>query len=587
MAQSLGSRSLCAAALSGVASAQRGGAPPARSSRRRRSRSSSATWGPRPPGASRPSPACRAIPTPTTSARRRAASGSRPTAARRSCRSSTTSPSPRSARIAVRRLRSEHRLGRHRRAVGDSLQRRHGRRRLHVEGRRQDLEAHGTRRDRPHLARPHPSDQSQHRLRLRAGTPDGTAGRARRVQVDRRRRDTGSASCSSIATPAAPAWPWTRTIRTPCSPARGRSSSTRGRSSAAGRAAASTSRTTAARSGRRSTDGMPKPPVGKIDVAIAPSNTKRMYALIQTADQGSLWRSDDAGATWKVVSWDRSLIGRAGYYIRMAVNPQNPDDVFIVEQQLAPLAGRRQDVQRQRRRPHRVHAGTGELRRLPRRLDRSEGSRPLRPDRRRRREHQHAAGSARECRCRTARCITCTSTTACRTGSTATARTMARCAGRSTVSEQTGNGRLPEGSTMPQPPFGRGGRGRGGGGGRAAARPPAATRRRLRRGSRAAARGGQRRRPDAARAPAWQPNIGGCESGFTIPDPTDADVVYASLLRQQGDALGRAHRHRAIDRAVDGLARLAAEREQSTAATGPRRWRSIRSITTTCSTAAS
>ena len=39
---------------------------------------------------------------------------------------------------------------------------------------------------------------------------------------------------------------------------------------------------------------MPKPPVGKIDVAIAPSDTKRMYALIQTADQGSLWRSDDA-----------------------------------------------------------------------------------------------------------------------------------------------------------------------------------------------------------------------------------------------------------------------------------------------------
>ncbi|MGH9408120.1 MAG: WD40/YVTN/BNR-like repeat-containing protein, partial [Vicinamibacterales bacterium] len=26
----------------------------------------------------------------------------------------------------------------------------------------------------------------------------------------------------------------------------------------------------------------------------------------------------------------------------------------------------------------------------------------------------------------------------------------------------------------------------------------------------------------------WQPNIGGCESGFTIPDPTDPDIVYAS-----------------------------------------------------------
>src|SRR5579875_638263 len=35
--------------------------------------------------------------------------------------------------------------------------------------------------------------------------------------------------------------------------------------------------------------GLPKPPVGKIDVAIAPTNANRVYALIQTANQGSLW----------------------------------------------------------------------------------------------------------------------------------------------------------------------------------------------------------------------------------------------------------------------------------------------------------
>jgi hypothetical protein len=57
--------------------------------------------------------------------------------------------------------------------------------------------------------------------------------------------------------------------------------------------------------------GLPKSPVGKIDVAVAPSNPSRVYALIQTPNQGSLWRSDDGGAAWKVVSWDRSLIGRA------------------------------------------------------------------------------------------------------------------------------------------------------------------------------------------------------------------------------------------------------------------------------------
>jgi BNR/Asp-box repeat len=81
---------------------------------------------------------------------------------------------------------------------------------------------------------------------------------------------------------------------------------------------------------KKVTAGMPKSPVGKIDVAIAPSNSKRVYALIQTADQGSLWRSDDGGATFSTVSWARPLIGRAGYYIRIAVNPQNPDDVHIL-----------------------------------------------------------------------------------------------------------------------------------------------------------------------------------------------------------------------------------------------------------------
>ena len=81
---------------------------------------------------------------------------------------------------------------------------------------------------------------------------------------------------------------------------------------------------------QRLTDpGLPKSPVGKIDVAIAPSQPNRMFALIQTANQGSLWRSDDAGDTWKVVSWDRRLIGRAGYYINVEVNPQNPDEVLV------------------------------------------------------------------------------------------------------------------------------------------------------------------------------------------------------------------------------------------------------------------
>jgi photosystem II stability/assembly factor-like uncharacterized protein len=75
--------------------------------------------------------------------------------------------------------------------------------------------------------------------------------------------------------------------------------------------------------------GLPKSPLGKIDVAIAPTNGRRVYALIQTADQGSLWRSDDAGASWKVVNYQRPLIGRAGYYINIKVSSGNADEILI------------------------------------------------------------------------------------------------------------------------------------------------------------------------------------------------------------------------------------------------------------------
>ena len=75
--------------------------------------------------------------------------------------------------------------------------------------------------------------------------------------------------------------------------------------------------------------GLPKSPVGKIDVTVAPTDSNRVYALIQTAGQGSLWRSNDGGRNWKVVNWDRSLIGRAGYYIRLAVSPANEDEILV------------------------------------------------------------------------------------------------------------------------------------------------------------------------------------------------------------------------------------------------------------------
>jgi photosystem II stability/assembly factor-like uncharacterized protein len=75
--------------------------------------------------------------------------------------------------------------------------------------------------------------------------------------------------------------------------------------------------------------GLPKSPLGKIDVAVSPTNSNRVFVLIQTKDQGSLWRSDDAGEHWKAVNYSRALIGRAGYYIRLAVSPATDNELYV------------------------------------------------------------------------------------------------------------------------------------------------------------------------------------------------------------------------------------------------------------------
>ena len=132
-------------------------------------------------------------------------------------------PSQAIGALAVAPSDSERRLGRHRRGVGHPAERRHGRRHLQVHRRRQDVEEHGARRDRPHRAHPHRIRRTRNVVYVCA------LGRATGPQQERgvfRRRTAarpGSACCSWTRTPAAPACRWTRRIRTCCSPARGRS----------------------------------------------------------------------------------------------------------------------------------------------------------------------------------------------------------------------------------------------------------------------------------------------------------------------------------------------------------------------------
>ena len=81
-------------------------------------------------------------------------------------------------------------------------------------------------------------------------------------------------------------------------------------------------------------DGRRDRAVGRQPDVRADSDGRRRRERPEVEAQGSLWRSDDAGKTWNNVSWDRRLIGRAGYYIRIRVSPDNPDHLMIANSTL-------------------------------------------------------------------------------------------------------------------------------------------------------------------------------------------------------------------------------------------------------------
>jgi len=71
--------------------------------------------------------------------------------------------------------------------------------------------------------------------------------------------------------------------------------------------------------------------VGKIGVSISAADPKRVYALIEAAnDQGGVYRSDDGGLSWTRTYARRDLLQRAFYYTHIFADPQNVDLVYAV-----------------------------------------------------------------------------------------------------------------------------------------------------------------------------------------------------------------------------------------------------------------
>ena len=105
--------------------------------------------------------------------------------------------------------------------------------------------------------------------------------------------------------------------------------------------------------------------VGKIGIAVSPSNPKRLWAVVddigrrslvraggggaaasgsQPKASGGVYLSDDAGATWRLVNSETRLWGRGWYFESVTVDPMNPDKAYVINTATYMTTDCRQDL---------------------------------------------------------------------------------------------------------------------------------------------------------------------------------------------------------------------------------------------------
>ncbi len=78
--------------------------------------------------------------------------------------------------------------------------------------------------------------------------------------------------------------------------------------------------------------GLPGGIFGRVGLAVAPSRPGVVYALIQAdykGQPGGLFRSDDAGQSWKLINSSMDITQRAFYYMTVFVDPKDPNTIYL------------------------------------------------------------------------------------------------------------------------------------------------------------------------------------------------------------------------------------------------------------------
>jgi photosystem II stability/assembly factor-like uncharacterized protein len=76
--------------------------------------------------------------------------------------------------------------------------------------------------------------------------------------------------------------------------------------------------------------GLPMGPLGKLGVAVSPARSGRVWALVETeAEKTGLYRSEDYGNSWAMVSSHRDLMHRPWYYTHVFADPCHAETVYV------------------------------------------------------------------------------------------------------------------------------------------------------------------------------------------------------------------------------------------------------------------
>jgi photosystem II stability/assembly factor-like uncharacterized protein len=76
------------------------------------------------------------------------------------------------------------------------------------------------------------------------------------------------------------------------------------------------------------TQGLPAERVGRIGIAVAPTNPNIVYAIVD-AKQGGIYRSDDAGASWRKTSEEARIWTRGWYFSNVVVDPKDSETLYV------------------------------------------------------------------------------------------------------------------------------------------------------------------------------------------------------------------------------------------------------------------